>query len=416
MSDTSAGLMPRESEKSGATTQSTDEISAIDLLTVLGKKKHVVLRTTVIAVVVGLLLAFLLPKEYTAEVTLLPPQQGSSLSSLLASQLGGLTSMASLAGHDLGLKNPNDMYVSLFKSRPVEDAMIRKYGLMSEYHEKLLSNARKAFEKHADVDGSQKDGMLHISVTDRNPERAADLANGYVEQYKLLSANLAITEAGQRRLFFQQQLDDTKGKLESAEDALKTYEDKNGVIQIDSQARALITSAVSLRAQISTKEVEIQGLRSYAADGNPELLQAQQELDGLRTQLAKLTGNSSEDGVILPKGKVPEESIEYLRKYRDVRYYETIFEILAKQLEMARLDEAKEGALVQVVAPAVAPDHKSSPHRALIIVGCLVAGFFVGILLALVLAGWEQLKLDPQNAAKIAELHNAFRTKHEAKS
>lgn len=415
MTDTSAGLMPRESEKSGAKQQPTDEISLLDLLTVIGKKKHVVIRTTVIALIVGVLVAFLLPKEYTAEVTLLPPQQGSSLSSMLASQLGGLASMASLAGHDLGLKNPNDMYVSLFKSRPVEDAMIRKYGLMSEYHEKLLSKARKAFEKHSNVDGSQKDGMLHITVTDRNPERAAELANGYVQQYKDLSANLAITEAGQRRLFFQQQLDDTRTKLESAEDALKSYEDKNGVIQLDSQARALITSAVNLRAQISAKEVEIQGLRSYAADGNPDLMQAEQELDGLRAQLAKLTGSSSEDGVLVPKGKMPEESIEYLRKYRDVRYYETIFEILAKQLEMAKLDEAKEGALVQVVAPAVAPDHKSSPHRALIIGGSVAAGLFVGILLAFFLAGWEQLQKDPENAAKLEEMRNAFRSKRNAR-
>lgn len=415
MSDTSAGLMPRESEKSGAKQQSTDEISVLDLLTVIGEKRHIVLRTTVIALVIGTLIAFLLPKKYTAEVMLLPPQQGSSISSLLASQLGGLASMASLAGHDLGLKNPNDMYVALFKSRPVEDAMIQKYGLKSEYHEKLLSKARKAFEKHSDVDGSQKDGMIHISVTDRNPQRAAELANGYVEQYKLLSANLAITEAGQRRLFFQQQLDDTRTKLENAEDALKSYEDKNGVIQLDSQARALITSAVSLRAQISAKEVEIQGLRSFAADGNPDLLQAQQQLDGLREQLAKLTGSSSEDGVILPKGKVPQESIEYLRKYRDMRYYETIFEILAKQLEMAKLDEAKEGALIQVVAPAIAPDHKSSPHRALIMGGSLVGGFFIGILLAFILAGWEQLQRDPVSAAKIAAMRQAFRMRRSAK-
>lgn len=402
--------MPRESEKKQRTEQ-TDEISLLDLLTVIGKKKHIVVRTTLVVLVIGALFAFLLPKQYTAEVTLLPPQQGSSLSSMLTSQLGGL---ASLAGGSLGIKNPNDMYVALFRSRPVEDSMVQKYGLMAEYHAKLLSEARKAFEKHTTVDGSQKDGLLHISVQDRNPQRAAELANGYVEQYKKLSANLAITEAGQRRLFFQQQLDDTKTKLENAEDALKSYEDKNGVIQIDSQARALISAAVSLRAQISAKEVEIQGLRSFAAEGNPNLLQAQQELDGLRAQLARLTGNSSEDGVIVPKGKVPEESLEYLRKYRDVRYYETIFDILARQLEMAKLDEAKEGALIQMVAPAIPPDRKSSPHRALILACSIAAGIFIGILLAFVAAGWEQLQHDPESAAKIAEMRQAFRLRRRA--
>lgn len=415
MSDTGAGLIARESEKNqGIAPQSTDEISLIDLLTHIGRKKQIVLRTTVVALVIGLLFAFLLPKKYTAETILMPPQQGSSISSLLASQLGGLASMASLAGHDMGLKNPNDMYVALFRSRVVEDAMVRKYGLMSEYHEKLLSNTRKAFENHSQVDGTQKDGLLHISVTDRNPQRAAELANGYVDQFRNLSANLAITEAGQRRLFFQQQLDDSKVKLNQAEDALKAYENKSGVIQIDSQARALIMAAVSLRAQISAKEVEIQGLRSFAAEGNPDLLEAQQQLDGLRAQLAKLTGNSDESGLIVPKGKVPEESLEYMRKYRDVRYYEAIFEILAKQLEMAKLDEAKEGALIQVVTPAVAPDHKSSPHRLLIIVGSVIAGFFLGILIALGVSGWEQMRQDPENAAKIDEMRSAFRTRRKA--
>jgi tyrosine-protein kinase Etk/Wzc len=421
MRDTSSGILVRDSESSATTVaQPAEEISLLDLLAAIGERKHIVVRTTAVMVAIGLALSFLLPKEYTATVTLLPPQQQSSLGSVLASQLGGLASVAGLAGGGASslLKNPNDMYVAMFKSRTVEDAMVKKYGLMAEYHDKLLSITRKDFENHSKVDGSTKDGLLHISVTDRNPQRSAELANGYVDQFRHLSESLAITEAGQRRLFFEQQLEDAKNKLADAEEALKESELKSGVIQIDSQARALIESAASLRAQIAAQQVMIQGMRSYAADGNPNLVQAEQELDGLRAQLAKLAGNGgdSSDELIVPKGKVPEASLEYIRKYRDVRYYETIFEILAKQFELAKLDEAKEGALVQVVDPAIVPDRKSSPRRMLITAGSLVGGVFLGVFFALTAAGWENLNRDPVSSVQIESVKRAFRRKRAKKA
>jgi tyrosine-protein kinase Etk/Wzc len=419
MRDTSSGILVRDPESSTPTVaQPAEEISLLDLLTAIGERKHIVFRTTALMLAIGLALSFLLPKEYTATVTLLPPQQQSSLGSVLGAQLGGLASIAGLGGGGSLLKNPNDMYVAMFQSRTVEDAMVKKYGLMTEYHAKLLSDGRKDFEKHTKVDGSAKDGLLHISVTDRNPQRSAELANGYVDQFRHLSENLAITEAGQRRLFFQQQLEDAKNKLADAEEALKASELKSGVIQIDSQARALIESAAQLRAQIAAQEVEIQGMRSYAADGNPNLVQAEQELDGLRAQLAKLAGNGGDnsDGLIVPRGKVPEASLEYIRKYRDVRYYETIFEILAKQFELAKLDEAKEGALVQVVDPALVPDRKSAPKRTLITAGSLVGGVFLGVFFALAAAGWENLNRDPVSSVQIESLKRAFRRKRAKKA
>ncbi len=390
-----------------------DEISLLDLLAALGRKKHIFIRTTSIVFVIGILLAFLLPKSYTAEVTLLPPQQRSSLSSLLSSQLGGLGAVASLAGGSLGLKNPNDRYVAMFQSQTVEDAMIQKYGLMAEYHAKYLSLARKAFEHHVKVNGSGKDGLIHISVTDQNPQRAAELANGYVEQFRKLSEHLAISEASQRRLFYEQQMDEAKNNLANAEEALVKTEEKSGMIQVGGQAEALIQSGVQIRAQIAAKEVEIQGLQSFAAPGNPNLLQAEQELAGLQAQLAKLAGNGGNpsDELIVPKGKLPAAGLDYLRKYRDVTYDQTIFTVLAQQFELAKLDEAKEGALIQVVDPAIPPDHKSSPKRALILAGSLLAGIFLGVMLALLAEGWERLNHDPQSREQIEAVRQAFRRK-----
>lgn len=394
----------------GAGSQSHDEISLLDLLAAIGRKKWIVLITVCVAVVIGLLLALLLPKKYTAKTTLLPPQQQNSLSSMLSSQLGSLGAVASLAGSSLGIKNPNDMYVAMFRSRTVEDAMIKKYGLMKEYHAKLLSVARKDFEGATKVDGSSKDGLIHISVTDRNPKRAAELANGYVAEFRDLSNHLAITDAAQRRLFFQQQMETAKNKLTNAEAALEKTEEKSGMIEVGSQARALIQTGAALKAQIAAKEVEIQGMESFAAPDNPNLVQAKQELSALRAQLAKLAGKGGNPGdeLILPKGKIPSAGLEYLRKYRDVQYYQTIFDILAKQFEVAKLDEAREGALIQVVDPATPPDYKSGPKRALILAGFLAGGLFLGVFLALAAAGMENLKENPETREQLNAVKKAF--------
>ena len=383
-----------------------DEISLLDLLIVLAERKRIIFRVTAVFAILAIIVSFVLPKRYTATVTLLPPQQNSSMGAALASQIGNLGGMAALAGGSLGLKNPNEMFVALFKSRTVEDAMVEHFGLMSEYRAKYPSDARKAFENYVTIDGSSKDGMIHISVQDRDPRRAADLANGYVDQFRIQSQQLAITEASQRRLFFEQQLEQAKDNLANAEEAMKLTEQKTGVIQLDSQARALIESAASLRAQVSAKEVQIQGMRTYATGENSQVVQAQQELESLRAQLAKLGGaeDDASGGLIVPKGQVPQAALEYVRKLRDVKYNETIFDILARQFEVAKLDEAKQGALIQVVDPAIPPERRSFPKRGLIVIVATAMGFFMGVFLVLFQAAFRHMKDDPEVSHKLGIL------------
>ena len=394
----------------GPATKEEDEISLLDLLIMLAERKRTIFWVTATFALLAIVISLLLPVRYTATVTLLPPQQNSSLSSQLTSQLGSLGGVAALAtgGSNL-LKNPNDMYVGMLRSRTVEDAIIQHFGLMQEYHKRYLSDTRKKFEKYATVDGGGKDGLIHISVEDRDPSRAANLANGYVDQFRDLSQHLAITEAEQRRMFFEQQLKQATQNLADAEEALKETEQKTGLIQLDSQARALIESASALRAEITAKEVQIQGMRTYANGENAQLFEAQQELDSLRAQLAKLGGNSENpEGIIVGKGQMTEAGAEYAGRLRDVKYYETIFDILARQFELAKLDEAKEGAVIQVVDPAVLPDKKSFPPRALIIVGGTVLGFVLSILLALAQAALSHIRSDPETIEKIAPLRRAM--------
>jgi tyrosine-protein kinase Etk/Wzc len=390
-----------------------DAVSLLDLLIILARSKWFIIRITIGLGLTALIISLFLPKCYTALTTVLPPQQSSSLSSALMSQIGNLGSLGALAGSSMGLKNPNDMYVAMFKSRTVEDAMIQRFDLMKEYRQKYMSTARKAFESHATVDSGTKDNLIHISVEDKDPKRAAEMANAYVEEYRELSQHLAISEASQRRLFFEQQLEQAKDNLANAEEALKETQQKTGMIQLDSQARALIESAAGLRAQITAKEVQLQGMRTYGTSENADVVQTQQELESLRTQLAKLGGNADDSsaGLIMPKGQVPQAGIEYVRKLRDVKYNETIFEILARQFEMAKLDEAKEGALIQVVDPAIVPDYKSSPKRGLITIAAAVAGLFIGIFVVLFREGLGRLRQNPEQRERLDILRKAIWTK-----
>lgn len=394
------------------------EVSLLDLLLIMARRRRMILLTTLAFALISTAVAFLLPNQYTAEVLVLPPRQSSSLSSLLESQLGGtLGSLAALSGGgSLGLRNPNDMYVAMFKSQTVEDAMVTQFGLMKEYHKRYLSQARKAFEKHIDVDGSGKDELIHVSVRDRNPERAAQLANAYVDQFRRLSQHLAVSAAGERADFFYQQLQQAKEKLADAEEALKQTEISTGLIELSSQARALIESAASLRAQIAAKKVQIQALETFASGDNAQLIQAQQELASLQAQLGQLGGSDqSANSLIVPKGKIPQAALEYARRLRDVQYYQTIFEVLARQYELAKLDQAKEGSLVQVVSPAIVPDRKSSPYRGLIILGSTLAGLLLAAAVALIQSNWSRMKADPEIGMKLAMLHESLRRKSPAR-
>jgi tyrosine-protein kinase Etk/Wzc len=394
-------ISPREQE----------DLTFLDFLIIITQRKKLVGIVTAICTGLALILAFALPKEYTATVIILPPQGSSSMSSMLASQLSGMNGAVSgVASSMLGMKNVNDMYVSMLKSQSVEDAVIQRYGLQSEYRKKYLVDTRRALEKHTKIDGATKDGLIRLSFSDRDPNRAAEIANGYVDQFKNLSQHLAITEASQRRVVFENQLEKTKVDLENADEALKRTQLSTGMVQVDGQARAMIESAARLRAQIVAKEVQIEAMRSYAGDENPALTQAQTELDGLRAQFSKMVGSKggSADDVFIPKGKVPQAGLEYVRRLRDVKYYEAIFEILAKQLELAKLDEAREGAFIQVVDPAMAPEKKSYPNRGLLAIGGLATGFTFGIMFALLQGGLVRMQHNPVMKDKLELLKRSL--------
>jgi len=383
----------------------------LDFLIILSKRRRFILVFTLVVTLLTAIVTLLLPNQYTAETTILPPAQNSSMSSALMGQLGGSSALASVAGASLGIKNPSDMYVSLFQSRTIEDAMVQRFGLMAKYKAKKDSEARAAFERHAKVVLGAKDGIIHVTVKDRDPKQASDLANGYVDEFRKLTARLAITEASQRRLFFEKQLLESKENLTNAEEALKNTEQSTGVLQIDSQARSLIESAATLRAQVVAKEVQLQGMRSYATEDNPEVVTAEQQLAALKAQLAKLAGSDqgSSSDFMVPKGKVPEAGMEYLRRLRDVKYYETISELVGKQYEVAKLDEARQGAITQIVDVAVPPDNRSFPKRTISVVVALFFSFFVACVWCIFMGRMRIRNEDPEVRRRLDTLRATLR-------
>jgi tyrosine-protein kinase Etk/Wzc len=390
------------------------DISVLDMLALLIRHRGFIARFVLISTILATVVAFLLPVRYEAKIVLLPPQQNSSIASAVLGQIGGLGSLGSLGSlaslGGLSMKNASDMYVSFLTSRTVEDAMIQRFGLMAEYREKKMSDTRKVFERRTSVVAGNKDGLIRISVEDRYPKRAAELANGYVDEFRKLSATLAITEAARRRMFFEGQLQQAKDDLAASEEAMRKTQQSTGVLQIDSQARALIESTALLRAQVVAKEVQIQSMRSYAAEDNPMLIVVKQQLAALQSQLEQLAGSQHDEGsdIILSKGRVTEAGLEYIRRYRDLKYHETVFELLAKELEIAKLDEAREGEIVQVVDAAVPPDKRSSPHRTLIIIGSTILSFFAAVMWIKVREGMARSFELPENRRRLDAIKTSW--------
>lgn len=389
-----------------------EEISLMNLFIVIAQSRWLIAKMTLGMALAGAIISLLLPFRYTASTAILPPQQGSSSGAALMAQLGNLGSVASLAGGGLGgLKNPNDLQVALLKSRTVEDAMVDRFHLMELYHKKRKSDARKKLEKVVDIESGAKDGVIRISITNSDAQRARDMANGYVEEFKKLSATLAVTEASQRRLFFEQQLSQAKDNLANAEEDLKRTGQKTGLIQLDAQARAAIQLIAELRAQVAAKEARISAMRSFATGENPELQMAEQELAGLRTQEEKM-GAASEGttNALVPKGNMQEAGIQYIRKLRDVKYYETIFDLFARQYEVAKVDEARQGAVVQVVDQAIIPDQRSFPVRSLIVLGATMFGLIVSVFWVLIREELRRLLNSPAERLRLESLKELIST------
>jgi tyrosine-protein kinase Etk/Wzc len=406
---TSNVLAPEDAGRKRDNQDSDSAWSVLDQTLLLARNRSFVLTFAATVAIITAVISLLLPLRYTAATSVLPPQQ-NSMSSALLSQLGSVGSLASVAGGGLGLKSSDDVYVAMFHSRTVEDAMVKRFNLLSVYKLKRISDARMLFEESSTAVPGIRDGIIRVTMEASSPQVAADMANAYVDEVRKLAATLAVSEASQRRLFFDNQLAEAQSNLASAEEDLKKTELTTGMVQPDSQSRVMMESAARIQGQIAATQLQIQSMSAYATPDNPKLIVVERELAELRSQLERLTGNTGTDSdLFVPKGKIPEAALAYVRKLRNVKYRETIFEAMARQFEMAKLDEAKQGTAIQVIDPAIPPDRRSSPKRAVLVVLMTLLALFFSSFFVLIKEKLRSMSADPEVGPKLAQLRDALR-------
>lgn len=383
------------------------KIDLVELTLVLLRGKKIILRFMLVAVALMAVVAYVILKPtYTAEAVFLPPQgsPGSGMAQL-ASQLGSLGAITGMGG----LKSPGDIYVGILGSRTITDEIIRRFDLQKVYKTKKLSDAEKVLRRNSTFI-SGKDTLITIKVEDHDPQRAADIGNGYLDSLHELNGRLALTESSQRRLFFEEQLEREKNSLADAEVALKSTQEQTGLIAPGGQAQVEIETIAQLRAEIASREIDLSSLKQGATDQNPQVIRLQTEISGLQRQLQRMENDNQKPrigNVQPPTAKVPQLILEYVRRQREVRYHEVLFDLIARQYEAARLDESRESPLLQVVDHAAIPDKKSGPPRMLLLLaGCLVGGL-AGSVWVILRAALERVHSEPVKAAKLQALREA---------
>lgn len=372
-----------------------DEISLLDLLqTIVNNLRLLVLGPLAVGLL-ALGISFVIPPSYTAKTQFLPPQQQQSAA---ASMLASLGSLGGLAGAAAGLKSPADQYLAYMKSNAVKDALIDRFKLMDRYEVKVREDARKALDAYARA-ASGKDGLISVEFEDKDPVFAAEVANAYVDELRNVLGRLAITEAQQRRLFFEKQLVKAKDNLTQSEQALKATGISDSALK--SNPASAVAGVAALKAQVTAQEVRIGAMRGYLAETAPDFKQALSELANLRAQLAKQEKDDTATGTA--------GHGDYVSRYRDFKYHETLFELFAKQYELARVDEAREGAVIQVLDAAQPPERKSKPKKALIAIIATLASGFALLLFVFVRQALRNAGEDAETASKLAQLRASWR-------
>lgn len=368
------------------------QVSLFDVALPLVEHWKLLIGGSLLAGLVVLGYSFMIAPTFTSRTTVLSPQQQQQG---LAAVVGQSAAIAGLAGLG-GTKSPADQYVSLMQSSVVTDRLIERFKLMEVYKSEFRFLARKTLLDRTRIAVGKRDGIIAIEVDDKDPRRAADLANAFVEELRVLSDRLALSEAQQRRVFFEKHLQETRDRLAKAQQALGASGFSQGALK--AEPRAAAENYARLRAELTAAEVKLQTLRQGLVESTPEVQQQQALVAAMRAQVGSLERNSSFSG-----------DAEYVGRYREFKYQETLFELFSRQYELARVDESREGALIQVVDLAEPAEWKSKPSRALYgIAGTLVA-FVLLAVFVVVRDVWRRASLSPETGAKIERLRSALR-------
>lgn len=295
----------------GAPAPAADEgISLADFAGAMRTRWRLVTFTPFVAAFIALGVSFLIKPTFTARTSFLPPQQQQGAAA------GAIASLGALAGLSSGIRSTGDQYVAFATSRTVASGLLDRFDLKAVYEEKLAHDALIQLANNTRVVLGKKDGIISIEVDDHDPQRAADMANAYVDEVRKLTAGLTLTEAQQRRVFFEGQLKQVRARLDTALAALQS----SGVPadSIKAEPKAAVEAVARLRAELTTAEVRLQMLSSSLADNTPEVRQQAAAVARLRSELVR-AGQAEQS----PPGG-------YVGAYREFKYQEALFDLIAR--------------------------------------------------------------------------------------
>ena len=376
-----------------------DEISLIDLAIALGEEKKTLFMVPAITTTLAIVVSLLMTPIFTAKTVMMPPQQQQSGA---ASALASLGALAGLAGGAAGIKSPDEMYIAFMQSETLQNAVIKKLELQERYEKKTLFETREELKKTVKIAADKKAGLITIEADDKDPEFAAKLANTHVEELRSLMGRLAVTDAQQRRVFFEQAIAKTQAELAEAEANFRSAKEKSGMQVTAVIAETAVKAGAEMRAQIAGKEVQLAAMSNFATPQNADVQRLAGELAALRAQLKKLEQGSGGDEKTTPLQQLAVQS------YRDIKAREAMMGVLVAQYESARVDEAKEGPLIQQVDIAFAPERKSKPKRMLIVVAAAVAGLFFGVISVFTHRAIMNASNDKDAGQRLARLRSAW--------
>ncbi len=381
---------------------SPDKIHFLDYLIVVAEHSRKLIFLSFAAMVLTYLILLILPNKYTATARILPPQQKMTLSAQFLNSVGGVGTPGApisgplgggMAASLLGLKSASDLYAGMMTGNTISDRIIERFNLRQLYKEKYIEDARATLRKKALIRADKKDGVISIEVTDKDPKRAAAMANAFTEELDKLLQLLTSQEASARLTFLEKERLQVSRNLEQAENSLRTFSEKNNVLQFDTQTRAVLEYIARLRAEIDAKEVQTQVLRQQATSYNYDVVRLETEVQGLKDKLK--TAETQYDQVCvgdscLTSSKVPSLGLDYLRLYREVKFQDGLYQFYIKMVELARLDNAKDISVVQLMDQALPPEKRSNKRLpAVILVG--LGTFFLMSLVAFTRENWGKL-------------------------
>lgn len=379
-----------------------DEISLMDLAIALGEEKKTILKIAAGATVLAVVASLLMTPIFTAKTVMMPPQQQQSGA---ASALASLGALAGIAGGAAGIKSPDEMYVFFLQSESLQNGLIEKLGLRERFKTQSMQDARNALKGIVKILSDKKTGLISIEVDDKDPEFAAKLANAHVEELRTFMGRLAVTDAQQRRVFYEQQIAKTQEELANAEAQFRNAKAESGMQVTAVMAETGVRATAELYAQIASKEVQLQAMGRFATQQNPDVQRVAGELSALRAQLVKMERGAGGAEQVSPTQQVA------VKAYRDIKAREAMLGVLIAQYESARVDEAKEGPLIQQVDVASVPERKSKPKRAVLVMVAGFAGLFGGVLFAFVRRALRKVTNDPQQKEQMQRLQAVWRWK-----